>query len=146
MPEYQVPQFIEHETKIVGPLTFRQFIYVGGGSVILFILFFTIGEKNFFLFFIIAALTGGFALALAFVKVGGRSFGSTLFSMIGFFSSPRIFIWQKTRGKIPIIPPLPAPSSPPEKELEKSPLTFAERSRLKSLSWKVDTHMENEKK
>lgn len=139
MPEYQVPQFIEHETKIVGPLTFRQFIYVGGGATILFILFFTIGEKNFFLFFVVAALIGGFALALAFVKVGGRSFGSALFSMIGFFSSPRVFVWHKAQNKIPMIPPLPAPPQPTEEELTKSPLTFAERSRLKSLSWKVET-------
>lgn len=144
MPEYQVPQFIEHEAKIVGPLTFRQFIYVGSGATILFILFFTIGEKSFFLFFIIAALIGGFALALAFVKVGGRSFGSALFSMIGFFSSPRIFIWQKTQSKIPIIPPLPAQSQPEEGVPEKSPLTFAERSRLKSLSWKVETKIKSE--
>lgn len=139
MPEYQVPQFIEHETKIVGPLTFRQFIYIGGGGAILFILFFTVGEKNFVLFFIAAALIGGLALALAFVKVGGRSFGAALFSMIGFFSSPRVFIWQKAHRKIPIIPPLPAAPQTTAEDTARSPLTFAERSRLKSLSWKVET-------
>lgn len=145
MPEYQVPQFIEHETKIVGPLTFRQFIYIGGGSAILFILFFTFGEKNFFLFFVIASLIGGFAFALAFAKVGGKSFGSALFSMLGFFLAPRIFIWKKTQRKIPIIPAPPA--SPPQTQEEgRGPLTFAERSRLKSLSWKVDTQMKEQQK
>ncbi len=30
--EYQVPQFIEVEDKIIGPLTLKQFIYVAGAS------------------------------------------------------------------------------------------------------------------
>ena len=37
--QFQVPQFIETEDKIVGPFTLRQFIYVAGaglGSVILY--------------------------------------------------------------------------------------------------------------
>ena len=29
--QFQVPQFIEVEDKIFGPLTFKQFIYMGGG-------------------------------------------------------------------------------------------------------------------
>ncbi len=36
--EFQVPQFTEHEAKILGPLTFRQIIYVGtGGGIGLFL-------------------------------------------------------------------------------------------------------------
>src|SRR3990172_12458701 len=30
--QFQVPQFIEIEDKIFGPLTFKQFIYVAGGA------------------------------------------------------------------------------------------------------------------
>ena len=30
--EYQVPQFIEVEDKIVGPLTLKQFIYIAGAG------------------------------------------------------------------------------------------------------------------
>ena len=29
---FQVPQFIEIESKIFGPLTFKQFIYLAGGG------------------------------------------------------------------------------------------------------------------
>ena len=29
--QFQVPQFIEVEDKIFGPLTFKQFVYIGGG-------------------------------------------------------------------------------------------------------------------
>ncbi|TSC61742.1 MAG: SsrA-binding protein, partial [Parcubacteria group bacterium Athens0416_74] len=29
--QFQVPQFIEVEDKIVGPLTFKQFVFIAGG-------------------------------------------------------------------------------------------------------------------
>ena len=35
--QYQLPQFIDIEDKIVGPLTFKQFIYIAGGAGICFI-------------------------------------------------------------------------------------------------------------
>lgn len=145
MPEYQVPQFIGHEAKIVGPLTFKQFIFIGGAGVILFMLFFTVGQTNLLLFLIIGAPIGGFAAALAFVKVGGRSFGPALLSMVGFFVSPRIFVWKKSRKRVPIIPsqPLRQPQINGE-EIERGPLVFGEHSRLKSLSWKVETKTEEQ--
>ena len=36
---FQVPQFIEVEDKIFGPLTFKQFVYVTGGVGLAVILF-----------------------------------------------------------------------------------------------------------
>ena len=35
---YQVPQFIDVEDKIFGPLTLKQFLYVAGGSGFSFII------------------------------------------------------------------------------------------------------------
>jgi hypothetical protein len=63
--KYQVPQFIEIEDKIFGPLTIKQFLYVAGGAALCFILW------NFLpfyisIFFIIPI--GSFFLALAFYK------------------------------------------------------------------------------
>ena len=37
---FEVPQFIDIEDKIIGPLTWRQFIYLGGGvggAVVIFL-------------------------------------------------------------------------------------------------------------
>jgi hypothetical protein len=36
---FQVPQFIEVEDKIFGPLTVKQFIYLAGGAGLVFILY-----------------------------------------------------------------------------------------------------------
>ncbi|MFM2424198.1 MAG: hypothetical protein RLZZ70_589, partial [Candidatus Parcubacteria bacterium] len=37
--QFEVPQFIEIEDKIFGPLTWKQFLYVGGGLSMTAVLF-----------------------------------------------------------------------------------------------------------
>ena len=39
MAQYQVPQFIEIEDKIFGPLTLKQFIYLAGGGGLCLVFF-----------------------------------------------------------------------------------------------------------
>jgi hypothetical protein len=36
---YQVPQFIDVEDKVIGPLTIKQFIYLAGGAGMCFVIF-----------------------------------------------------------------------------------------------------------
>ena len=61
--EYQVPQFIEVEDKIIGPLTLKQFIYLAGAAGLV-VVFFA------YLPFIVAVLlslpVAGLGAALAF--------------------------------------------------------------------------------
>src|SRR3989344_7974537 len=91
--QYQVPQFIDVEDKIVGPLTLKQFIYIAIAFIIDFILFFTL---QMWLWFIIASCIGGVAVALAFVKFNGRSFGILLIAALSSFWKPRTSTWQKS--------------------------------------------------
>ena len=67
--EYQVPQFIEVEDKIIGPLTLRQFIYVAGTAGLCIIFFFYL---NFVFALILALPVIGFGAALAFYKINGK--------------------------------------------------------------------------
>lgn len=95
--QFQVPQFIETESKIVGPLTLRQFIFVaiGTGLSILALYIF-----NFFIAFILIALIAASTVALAFVKINGRSFPSILKSAFGYYWNPRFYIWRKEAPEI----------------------------------------------
>ncbi len=90
--EYQVPQFIDIESKIVGPLTLKQFIYVAGGAGLCLVLF-----K--FLPFIFAVLlsipVAGFAGALAFYKINNKPFINMVESAVKFYASPHLFLWHK---------------------------------------------------
>lgn len=99
--QYQVPQFIEVESKIVGPLTLKQFFYLAAAFLLCFILFFLF---QFWLWLIFAIIVGGSAVAFAFVKINGRSFAVFVKSVLFYFWRPRFYLWQKT-------------ASPPTQEL-----------------------------
>lgn len=90
--QFQVPQFIDIEDRIIGPLTLKQFLYLAGAGGVLFIL--AILLESFLFIFIAPPIAGG-ALALAFVKVNGRDFLFYLASLINFFTKPRLYLWQR---------------------------------------------------
>lgn len=92
MAQYEVPQFIERETRILGPLTMRQFLYLAGIGMGLVILY-TQVPFNFFL--AITALVVSVALPLIFIQFNGRPLISVVGAMIGFFLVPQTFVWQR---------------------------------------------------
>src|SRR3989338_4600931 len=97
---FQVPQFIEVEDKIFGPLTFKQFIYIGGGVGICVILF-TFLPKFLAILFSVPVIV--FAGALAFYKINGKPFISVVESFLKFTAGSKLYIWNKeekeTRNK-----------------------------------------------
>jgi len=130
---FTVPQFIEHEAKIVGPLTFRQFIFIGIAGGICFILYFT---APFQIFLLAAVVLGGGAATFAFLKIGGRSLPTVLGNFSKFFISPKIYIWKKKEVKFEVFKKEEKIIEEKEAEL---PLKIAEKSQLKKLRTQVET-------
>jgi len=89
--EYQVPQFIEVEDKIVGPLTFKQFIYIAGaaGICVVFFVYLPI-----WLAFLLSAPVVGLASALAFYRVNGKSFIEMLEAGFNYYTGAKLFLWK----------------------------------------------------
>ena len=87
--QFEVPQFIEIEDKIFGPLTWRQFLYVGGGGLMAVVLFLT---TPFFVFFLIGLPIGIVAFLLA---VNNRPFSHLLEAMWSFLTRTRVYHWQR---------------------------------------------------
>ncbi len=90
--QYAVPQFIEVEDKIIGPLTLKQFIYltIGGGIVY--------AAWNFCdlsLFITIAIPATLFFGAFAFLKINERPFIFFLMGVATFFLKPRLMVWRR---------------------------------------------------
>lgn len=133
---FSVPKFIEHEAKIVGPLTFRQFVYVGIAGAICFLAYFTIGQQNPFLVLLISAILMGGAFALAFVRVGGRTLPTVIGNFLKFNLAPKIFIWRKLQVPIQIFKKEVVIE---EKKDEELPLKIAEKSQLKKLRTDIET-------
>src|SRR3989338_1208337 len=94
--QFQVPQFIEVEDKIFGPLTFKQFIYVGGGLGACYILW------RILPIYIAApfiATIGGLAAGLAFFQLNGRPFILGLESGFFFLVRNKLYLWNNTHKK-----------------------------------------------
>lgn len=92
--EYQVPQFIEVEDKIFGPLTLKQFIYLAGGAGIaaglILYLPFVFG-------LILAAPILALAASLAFYKVNGKPLIDIIEAGLGYYLGRRLYLWKKER-------------------------------------------------
>ncbi|MEK7195662.1 MAG: PrgI family protein [Patescibacteria group bacterium] len=86
--QFQVPQFIETEDKIIGPLTLRQFIYIAIGATISAILFFVLQP---WLWLIVTFVLMATSVSLAFIKINGRSMSVFAQSAFGYIWSPRIY-------------------------------------------------------
>lgn len=128
--QFKVPQFIEHEAKIFGPLTFKQFIVVGSAGVISLIFFF-IFRDNFFLWIVISAIIIGISLSLVFMQVQGIPLITIIGKSIGFFMNSKRYIWKKKSFATKF-------TTKKEKEkdvlkIKETPLKTAEGSKLKKL-------------
>lgn len=133
--EFTVPQFIEKEPKLIGPFTFKQFIYLAIPGGICFILYFIIGKKSFPIFVLITIVLMGGGLGLGFIKIKGRPIPIFLKNFFFFSFAPKIFIWRRK-----ILPPKIKKIEKMEKEVEEEPLLkVAERSHLQKLSTQVQT-------
>jgi hypothetical protein len=127
--KFLVPQFIEVEDKIFGPLTLKQFIYLAGGAG-LCIIFYLVLPWYISLWFIVP--TGAFAGALAFYKFNNKPFVALIESLLKYFVNPKLYIWRKEQA------PLQAPVAAPKVE---SPAFIPKlsNSKLKDLTWSLDT-------
>jgi len=87
---FQLPQFIETETKLVGPLTLKQFLWVAGGAAILFMT-----TQGGYLFFLLGIPIAGIFLALAFLKIDGIPLINYIAYLLSYLLNPKRYIFRK---------------------------------------------------
>lgn len=125
---FQVPQFIEVEDKIFGPLTFKQFVYLGGGAGICVVLFIFLPK---FLAVVFSLPVFALTLALAFYKVNDKPFINLLEAFFNYSMTHKLYIWKKEER------------TPTAKEATQAPLEQVyvpklSESKLKELTWSLD--------
>jgi hypothetical protein len=131
---FMVPQFIDAETRIIGPITTRQFLILlltAGFEFVLFKLltFWTFAVGGLFLLL--------FAIVIAFARINGMPFHYFLLNVLQTFRKPRLQVWDKryTNSELRALmrnEVEPPPEAPPEKERLTS-------SKLQELSLVVNT-------
>ncbi len=124
---FEVPQFIEVEDKIFGPLTFKQFIYLAGGVGFAVILYLTL---PFFFVIVLGGPVLALSAALAFYKINNRPFILTLQSAFNYFFKNKLYLWKKEPKKIK--------KKVIEEEAIAPYVPKLSESKLKDLAWSLD--------
>ena len=125
---FQVPQFIEVEDKIFGPLTFKQFIYIAGGVGFCVVLFLFLPK---FLAIIIGLPVILFAAALAFYKINDKPFINVVEAFVKYTLTNKLYIWKKEEKA-------PVAKGEGSKPLEQVYVPKLSESKLKELTWSLD--------
>ncbi|MEK7139459.1 MAG: PrgI family protein [Patescibacteria group bacterium] len=135
LDHFLVPQFIDVEPKIIGPITVRQFIIMLVGMLLIaaeYKLF------DFWAFVIFGVLTFGIFGIVAFLKVNGRPFHYFFLNVMETLKRSRRRLWNKQLTAVEV-KELLAPAIEETKELVVPVKHFAARSRLDELALVVNT-------
>ena len=92
---YNVPQFIDVEDKVAGPLTAKQLGWmIGLGATLLF--FYNLLPRA--VFGVIVLPIAGFFLASAFYKPNKQPFVKYLYHALSYFLKPKVMMWERPLG------------------------------------------------
>ncbi len=130
--QFQVPQFIEVEDKIFGPLTFKQFIYIAGGAGAAYLLWRVL---PLFISGPLILIVVAFAASLAFLQWNGRPFIVAIENGFYYLIHGKLYLWnneegnrQKKKGKGAVTPI----------KISEVYIPKLSESKLHELSWSLD--------
>ena len=129
---FQIPQFIDVEDKLFGPLTLKQFIYLAGGASV------TVAAVVFLgLFFglIVASPVIVLAGALAFYRPNNRPFINYLESILQYYTKDKLYIWNK---KGPITTFTETEDATKNRKYSSIVVPNLSQSKLKDMNWELD--------
>lgn len=133
MQQFTVPQFIDVESKIIGPITTRQFLILLSAALVIG-LSYRIFDFAFFLVIGIVVLI--IAIIFSFVKINGRPFHFFVLNIVQTFRRSNMRVWNHQIGigekKEVVEKTVKIESRPPVKE-------YYKKSRLAEVALIVDT-------
>lgn len=128
---FSVPQFIDVEDKIAGPLTWRQLLWMIGMGITLLVIYNAIGTIG---FLIAAVPTILLFCALAFYRPQGLPLIVLFFHGITYFFRPKVAVWERPVARPNRAPVETAPVKPPVQQKRVTP------EELRRLAQLMDTH------
>ncbi|HVZ76013.1 MAG TPA: PrgI family protein [Candidatus Paceibacterota bacterium] len=126
---YQVPQFIEIEDKIFGPLTLKQFIYLAGGAGLCLIFF---SLLPLWLTIICSIPVMALCAGLAFYQINGRPLIVALEHATGYLFGHKLYLWKQREAKASIA------AAPATAGAALPPVPKLSESKLKDLAWSLN--------
>lgn len=93
---FNVPQFINIEDKIIGPLGWKQILWLIGLGGILFVLYSFVESR---VLIVISIPISALFIALAFFKPYGQPFIKVILFVVTYFFKPKVYIWKRETSK-----------------------------------------------
>lgn len=134
--QFHVPQFIDVEDKIFGPLSFKQFIYLVGGAGLCVIVY-TLIPYRFISYLLIPAIAA-FSLALAFYEVNNKPFIHIVQAAFNYITNSRLYLWQRVEHEEKSGEQIEKEAAQIQKVVADMAEAGSERDRLKSKSFAID--------
>ncbi|MES2216118.1 MAG: PrgI family protein [Patescibacteria group bacterium] len=131
---FQVPQFIEVEDKIFGPLTLKQFIYIAGGGGLSFLAY--VFLKSLLLASIPILIIMAISVGLALYKLYNRFPLITVAeSAFKYYTGGKLYIWKKEEK---VAPTSKDAALKDAKSYASIMVPKISDSKLKDLTWSLD--------
>lgn len=135
--QFQVPQFLDVEDKIIGPFTMKQFLYLAGGVGMGYLALRYIPWVG----FVIAIVFAAFGGSLAFYKINGKPLVFTIESGFNYIRSNRLYVWRR-REKADQITLNLTGFVPAIRNTGRMPIAGG-ASKLNELTWSLDIEPDN---
>ncbi|PIR92780.1 hypothetical protein COT99_04340 [Candidatus Falkowbacteria bacterium CG10_big_fil_rev_8_21_14_0_10_43_10] len=134
MQQFTIPQFIDVEDKIIGPITIRQFVIL---LVALMASVISYKLSDFVLFLTLTLFFFIFGGVLAFLKINGRPFHYFILNVVQTLKKPKLRIWNNKLGRKEKEMEEKETAAKQTAKFEKKPIY--PKSKLAELSLVVDT-------
>ena len=141
--QYKVPQDVQREDTIIGPVTLKQMGILGGGGAVAYVIYISLVKTYFWQVWLPpVVIVTGITLAFAFLKIHSLPFHKFLMNFIEYHILPKQRVWIQGTAT-PFIS-----SFDQTKEVKKDKKPKLEKKKQKSveeLTSIVDTHGELKK-
>lgn len=134
--QFVVPQFIEVESKVIGPISVRQFIILLATAGIIFI-WYSIFSTVFFV--VLSVVTFGIGVVFAFVKVNSQPFHQFALSVIQTVKRPALAIWHREINQVAVVKMARKDKKSDKEDTSFTPKPEVSTSHIAELSLIVDT-------
>ena len=125
--QFQMPRYLDIKDKVIGPLTFEQFIYLAGGFGLSYVVYKYLG---FIWGFPLIVIFAGLGLSLSFWKPNERSALVMFQAFIRHYTKNHMFVWQRPNKNERV--------KKEEVKIEENFNKVLDNSKVESLAWSLD--------
>lgn len=103
--QFKVPQNVQREDTIIGPITFKQLIILFGGGGLTYVIYSLLATKYFWEIWLWPVIIGtSLTLAFAFLKINERDFHVYLVNLLEHILIPKKRLWKQGSGETFVSP------------------------------------------